>query len=183
MKIDVSTELARLLVFVADVATAIRLNSPYRSDYLHRGPQEVGLDVMWLSDSLHCLDQLGRAIQADSPRVIIEACDDLLKYYRTFTEGVKGGGMAGDPKAVFERYSHLGNPRAAMTVFAAIRAKAEAAADVGKLVDSFYRDVLGAVFSGVDDVDADGSCPPATPEELAALDAQMAREHFQPPQA
>ncbi len=183
MKLDVSTELARLLVYIADVATAIRLNSPYRSDYQNRNPREVGLDVMWLSDSLHCLDQLGRALQSDNAHTVIEACDDLLKYYRMFTDGVQGDGLTGDPKATFERYGHLGNPRVAMTVFASIRAKAEASLDVGKLVDSFYKDVLGAVFSGVDDVDADGSCPPATPEELAALDAQIASEQFQPPQA
>lgn len=124
MKIDVSWELGRLLVHIADVATAIRLNSPYRSDYKDRDPREVGFDVLHLSDSLHCLDRLGRAIQSGDSKEIVTTCDALLSYYRMFTEGVQGRGTKGDPKASFERYSHLCHPQEAMAVFTDIRAKA-----------------------------------------------------------
>lgn len=124
MKIDVSWELGRLLVHIADVATAIRLNSPYRSDYKDRDPREVGFDVLHLSDSLHCLDRLGRAIQSGNSKEIVTTCDALLNYYRMFTEGVQGRAMKGDPKASFERYSHLCHPQEAMAVFTDIRAKA-----------------------------------------------------------
>lgn len=124
MKIDVSWELGRLLICIADVATAIRLNSAYRGDYESLDPHEVGLDVMWLADSLHCLDRLGRAIQSGDSKEIVTVCDALLSYYRMFTDGIDGQGMKGDPKATFERYSRLCRPQEAMAVFADIRGKA-----------------------------------------------------------
>lgn len=124
MRIDVSWELGRLLVYVADVATAIRLNSPYGSDYKDRDLCEVGFDVLHLSDSLHCLDRLGRAIQSGDSRSIVMTCDALLSHYRTFMEGAQGRGEKGDPKASFERYGHLCRPQEAMAVFTDIRAKA-----------------------------------------------------------
>lgn len=122
--INATSELGRLLVFVADVATAIRMNSPYNGAYLDRDPREVGLDVMWLADALHCLDRLGRAIQAADNKETVAACDSLLSYYTMFTEGTQGKNMKGDPKATFERFGHLCNPHQAMAVFAEIRGKA-----------------------------------------------------------
>lgn len=124
MKIDVTRELGRLLVYIAVVATAIRLNSPYRGDYESRDPREVGLDVMWLSDSLHCLDRLGRALQAGDAKEIVDSCDSLLGYYGMFTEGAQGRSLKGDPKAVMGRYGHLFQPQEAMSVFTDIRGKA-----------------------------------------------------------
>ena len=124
MKIDISWEIGRLLIYIAELGTAIRLNSPYRGDYESRDPREVGLDVMWLSDSLQCLDRLGLAIQADDPKKIVAECDALLSYYRMFTDGVQGKSLKGDPKATFERYAHLFRPQEAIAVFTDIRAKA-----------------------------------------------------------
>lgn len=124
MKIDMSWELGRLLVYIGDVATAIRMNSPYNGAYLDRDPREVGLDVMWLSDSLHSLDRLGHAIQSGEPGAVVEACDALLHYYRMFTDGVPAGTkLKGDPKAAIERYGHLFRPSEAMAIFTDIRAK------------------------------------------------------------
>lgn len=128
MTIDISKELGRLLVYISEVATAIRLNSAYRGDYESRDRREVGLDVMWLSDSLHCLDRLGQAIQIGDVKEIIGSCDSLLGYYSMFMEGAKGRDLKGDPKAVMERYGHLCNPQTAMAVFTDIRAKALASA-------------------------------------------------------
>ena len=122
--INATCELGRLLVFVADVATAIRMNSPYNGAYLDRDPREVGLDVMWLADALHCLDRLGRAIQSEDSKETVAACDSLLSYYAMFTEGTQGKNMKGDQKATFERYGHLCNPQQAISVFAEIRGKA-----------------------------------------------------------
>jgi hypothetical protein len=124
MQIDVSWELGRLLVYIADVATAIRLNSPYQDDYESRDPREVGLDVMWLADSLHGLDRLGHAIQRGDTQRIVAACDSLLRDYRMFTEGTDGKNLKGDPKAVVQRYGHLCRPGEAMAVFSDIRGKA-----------------------------------------------------------
>lgn len=78
------------------MATAIRLNSPYRSDYVNRDPSEYGLDVMWLADS-------------------------LLSYYRMFTESTERKDLKDDPNAIFEQYGHLCRPREAMAVFTDIR--------------------------------------------------------------
>lgn len=55
--------------------------------------------------------------------------------------------------------------------------------EVQALVGDFYNEVLEAVFVMPDDIDADGSYPPPTPEELAQLEAAIANERFQPPQA
>ncbi|MDG5824386.1 hypothetical protein MRX58_13150 (plasmid) [Xylella fastidiosa subsp. pauca] len=57
--INVNLELGRLLNYVADVAKAIRMNSPYNGKYKDLAPHEVGLDVMQLANSLHCLGRLG----------------------------------------------------------------------------------------------------------------------------
>lgn len=55
--------------------------------------------------------------------------------------------------------------------------------DVQAFVDDFYRDIdlLAAVGLGTGEVDANGSYPAPTPEELAALDASIRNEQFQPP--
>lgn len=140
MTIDATQELGRLLVYMADVATAIRSNSPYRGDYVSRDPREVGLDVMWLSDSLHCLDRLGSAIQAGEAKEIIDACDSLLHYYGIFVDGVHSHRNKGCPKEVMDRYGHLCDPQAAMAVFSQIRAKAQAD-DTAKETVYFLREI------------------------------------------
>lgn len=124
MKIDVSCELGRLLVYIADVATAIRMNSSYLGDYESRDQYEMWLNVMWLADSLHSLDRLGHALQSDDNKEIVTACDSLLSYYRMFTDGTDSNNLKGDPKTIFDRYGHLCRPGDAMAVFTNIRDKA-----------------------------------------------------------
>lgn len=123
MKTDLNSELGRLIVYVADVATAIRKNSPYNESYYRQNP-ESGLDVMWLADSLHCFDRLSRAIQSGSSKEIIAACDSLIGYYQLFTDGPGEFECKGDPKASIERYQGLFQAQDALALFAAIRAKA-----------------------------------------------------------
>lgn len=127
MQIDVTHELGRLLVFIADVATAIRTNSLYAGDYESRDPHEVGLDVMWLSDSLHCFDRLGQALQSGDGKAIEAASEGLFGYYGMFIDGADGKGLKGDPKGTFERYGHLCNANEARAALEAIRLKAVAA--------------------------------------------------------
>lgn len=57
----------------------------------------------------------------------------------------------------------------------------EADASMKALADTFYADMVAAVFNTADDMDADGSYPPPTPEELAEAEASVANEQFQPP--
>lgn len=81
-----SAQLGRLLNFVADMATAIRLNSAYRG--VQTGPDEqASLDVMWLSDSLHNFNQLGRALEGGDVALVIGACEALKSYYELFIRG------------------------------------------------------------------------------------------------
>lgn len=128
MQLNFNWELGRLLVYIADVATAIRMNSPYNGAYQDRDPRDIGLDVMWLSDSLHCLDRLGRAIQSGEPEQIVEACDSLLHYYRMFTDGVpEGARMKGDPKATADRHERYFRVGEAMATVMEIRNKAATA--------------------------------------------------------
>ncbi|MGR9053824.1 MAG: hypothetical protein ACU84J_14355, partial [Gammaproteobacteria bacterium] len=124
---NISFEIGRLLIYIADVATAIRLNSPYRGDYWTRNRNEVGLDVMWLSDSLHCLDRLGKALRTADHNEIASSCEDLIDYYRLFEDDVVGevNGLnrKGDPKAVMKHYDHLFDPKDAVAIFTDIRDK------------------------------------------------------------
>ncbi|KXB17494.1 hypothetical protein [Xylella fastidiosa] len=122
--INVNLELGRLLNYVADVAKAIRMNSPYNGKYKDLAPHEVGLDVMQLANSLHCLGRLGDAIKNADNSKIVDACDALMSYYAMFTEGGRGEGMKGDPKASFDRHCHICNPQQAISVFAGISDKA-----------------------------------------------------------
>ena len=124
MNIDLNVELGRLLTYVANVTTAIRKNSAYNESYCQQNGGNLALDVMWLSDSLHCFDRLGQSIQAGNPKEIVAACDSLLEYYRLFIDGPGDFKCKGDPKASIERYRDLFDPQEAMAVFAGIRAKA-----------------------------------------------------------
>lgn len=123
-ELNLTRELGRLLVFAADVSTAIRMNTPYSSAHLDRDPREVGLDIMWLSDALHCLDRLGQAVQSADNKEIVAACDSLTKYYTELAEGMPGKALKGDPKATFRRFRDLSDLKQAIEVFADIRAKA-----------------------------------------------------------
>lgn len=126
MSRNYSAELGRLLVYIANVATAIRKNSAYNESYGYENRENLALDVMWLADSLHCLDRLGRALLGAPESEIIEACDSLIGYYRLFTEGPDAGRgkLKGDPKASIERYEGLFSPQEAIEVFSEIRTKA-----------------------------------------------------------
>jgi len=126
MSKNYSAELGRLLVYIADVATAIRKNSAYNDSHSYENRENLALDVMWLADSLHCLDRLGRALLGAPESEIIEACNSLIGYYQLFTEGPYPGTskLKGDPKASIERYEGLFSPHEAIEIFRAIRSKA-----------------------------------------------------------
>lgn len=119
--LNLTRELARLLSYTADVAIAIRLNSPYSGQYDLRNPQH-GYDVLWLADSLHNFDSLGNAIQEGNPSNIASACDRLLQIYQMYTEG-SFGSVKGDPKAAFERASNCFLLKDGMSIFLDIRTK------------------------------------------------------------
>lgn len=117
--IDLTSELARLLQFTANVATAIRMYSAYNQS----GEQHVDApnDLMWLADSLHNFDMLGRAILAGRPANILFACDTLLKTYQGYQEVFPGSTRQARP--TFERNAHRVELKEAMEIFSGVREK------------------------------------------------------------
>lgn len=119
MKTNLTEELARLLIFTASVATAIRMYSAYNQagDRHEDAPN----DLMWLSDSLHNFDMLGNAILGGTPGNILFACDSLLRsfqgYQEVFPESTR------QAKPTFERNAQRIQLKDAMAIFIDIRAK------------------------------------------------------------
>lgn len=90
MQIDFSTELAKLMIFTGDTATAIRMYSAYSdgspSDYLGRraSPEQESVELMFLADALHHFSRIGAAIQDGSPAHIVEASDGVLRAFADY---------------------------------------------------------------------------------------------------
>lgn len=123
-------EFSRLLTYISDVSSAIRLNSPYRAGpagYADFPPEEIGNNVMWLADSLHKLHILGEAIGSGDSKRIVDTCDTLMAYYRLFfvDEMTPGTSFRGgsNPKVVMERFSTMFKVQTALQIFADIRNK------------------------------------------------------------
>lgn len=116
---DFTTELVGLLVFTAQVAMAIRMNSAYNAD---RDPRTAGPDVMWLSDALHHFDHLAHAIQSGNRANIRETCDGLVSLYSFYTSPLPG--YKSDPRDTFKRVSDRVRLPDALAIFHAIKTKA-----------------------------------------------------------
>lgn len=93
-------ETGRLLVFIGHVATAIRMNTPYNGCYRPDNPEHAN-DVMWLSDSLHSLWELGEALQAADVNKIDRACHRLLTLYQGYS--MADTGWKSDPTHTFSK--------------------------------------------------------------------------------
>lgn len=135
VQLDLTEELGLLLIYIADVATAIRLHSAYTGGNPYGAlpvelyptevpPQQQSLnDVMWLSDSLHNFDRLGRAIQEQSTTKIVAACDMLIQQYQELYIVGKNG-LKSDPKTTFDLHAHLVPLADAIAIFETIKSKA-----------------------------------------------------------
>jgi len=133
--INFSPEMGSLLIWISDVATAIRLNSSYaycdRQRYSDEKPEkltQMAHDVMWLSDPLHTLFQLGDALQSGSPHKIIDGCNGLLKQFRFYEKDDPY--YKSNPKDRFERYNKLFKLEEAMQIFTNIKHKAQSIVNV-----------------------------------------------------
>jgi len=109
MRIDLTNELANLLEFVASVGIAIRMNSAYNEASQYNPHKDV--DVMYLADSIHNLDILGRSIEEGRKDKIMSACEELISTFKHYLSPLPPNArMKGDPKSSFERngdYLHL----------------------------------------------------------------------------
>ncbi len=126
---DLTTELARLIAFTAEVATAIRMNSPYNGQYDRENPQH-GYDVMWLADSLHNFLMLGQAIEGGDANAIAFACDMLTDSYDRYGHPPGDARVKGDPQGAFARHRQHFALEEGRTIFADIKAKVLPAADL-----------------------------------------------------
>ena len=119
-ELNLTRELARLLNFTADVATAIRMYSAYnQGGHEH---ENAPLDLMWLSDCLHGFDRLGRAILEKNPTNIVSACDSLLTSYESYQvlNPIYGDRNA---KPSFDRNANMFSLNEGIDIFTDIKAK------------------------------------------------------------
>lgn len=120
-------ETGRLLVFIGHVATAIRMNTPYNGYYRSENPDHAN-DVMWLSDSLHSLWELGEALQGASTNNIDRACNNLLSLYQSYGMSDTSGKSEATHTFSKQTLFHL---REGILIIQSIRDKARQAGYVG----------------------------------------------------
>jgi hypothetical protein len=101
---DFATEIAALLQHVADTATAIRMHSAYTRQGTKPEDPLAQYDLLWLSDSIHNFDSLGRAIASNEQQQLIDACNELITQYECYGSDSRGF----DSKAAFERARRYG---------------------------------------------------------------------------
>lgn len=88
--LNVTAELAQLMKFTADAATAIRMYSAYSggspSAYLLRpeDPQRDSVELMFLADALHHFAPLGDALKSADLPEILRVCDRLLAVFAEY---------------------------------------------------------------------------------------------------
>ncbi len=131
MQLNFTAELAQLMKFTGDTATAIRMYSAYSggspSDYL-RVPYDrdrEAVDLMFLADSLHHFSSLGWALQEANAARIVEVCDELLRNFSDYdTERPEFGPRQAKP--TFERWRQLVDLTMAREALVGVRNKAAA---------------------------------------------------------
>ncbi|MEB8474716.1 MULTISPECIES: hypothetical protein [Acidithiobacillus] len=87
-KPDFTQELAELVIFMSNVATAIRMHTPYNSQARSRSAEENNKHVLWLADSIHSFAALACAIKTGGHKEVIFACDlDISRYQHYLAAG------------------------------------------------------------------------------------------------
>jgi len=85
-----------LLCFIADVATTIRLNTPY-----YQGtpmPTETPSNVLWLSEILAGMNKLSKALTQDNTADVRREIDSLAHYWTHYQDEIESAqkNTAGD---------------------------------------------------------------------------------------
>lgn len=123
-------QLAKLLCFVSNMATAIRMHSAYNGEIqydFHKNSQRYFEDLMWLSDSLHDFYGLAHALTSNDHRRIAAEAAGLIRAFEIYQDP---GDLVfkSDPRPSFERNAHRVNIDEALTIFRGIRDVANAMA-------------------------------------------------------
>lgn len=106
LKNDFTSELADLVVFMADVATNIRMYTPYCKQNFYKDKSENLTHVLWLSDSIHNFSELATHIKNNNTKRIIEEADRLISIYKYYME--VGDKWVSDPMLTFKNEYNLG---------------------------------------------------------------------------
>lgn len=90
MAIDFTPELSKLMRFAGDTATAIRMYSKYSGGMpMHRGqyrdPELNPVDLMFLSDSITQLLNVGCVIEQGDPERIADTCNSVQRLFESYT--------------------------------------------------------------------------------------------------
>lgn len=89
-KFDLSWEIGTLLEHVSRVAAAIRDYSAYTRGHIGTEPNKARYDLLWLSNCIYNLDEVGRALTRGNPRALSLACTDLLAAYDSYLKDSSG---------------------------------------------------------------------------------------------
>lgn len=81
---DFNKEYGELLIFIGNVATTIRMNSKSYNHSLLEGEKVINDRIMYFSDALHNLTDLGNSIISNDPLSIIDSCDNLIQQFTTY---------------------------------------------------------------------------------------------------
>jgi hypothetical protein len=125
--VDVSGEVGVLFEHVARVALAVREHSAYTRGHYRQESNKARYDLLWLSDSLHTFDQLGRALAGGNARALASASGELAAMYDAYPRD----GSGYDSRDTFRRLAErvpLASVSDAIRSLAAKAAQAEAVA-------------------------------------------------------
>ncbi|WP_424196606.1 hypothetical protein ACMYR3_16990 (plasmid) [Ampullimonas aquatilis] len=129
MQQNFTSELALLMKFTGDTATAIRMysaytgGSPSNSTHIPYDREREALDLMFLADALHHFSTLGHALQEANPARLVQTCDRLLRSFSHYDTEYPGLGRR-QPKPTFERWRQTIDLNMARKAIAGIRDKA-----------------------------------------------------------
>lgn len=89
VNIDLTPELTQLMKFAGDTATAIRMYSKYSgsmptSGGQRRDPVMAPVDIMFLSDAISQLLNIGGAIERGNPVQIVDTCHSVQKLFESY---------------------------------------------------------------------------------------------------
>jgi len=89
MKINFTPELAQLMKFAGDTATAIRMYSKYSGSTPTNGEQRrdpvmAPVDLMFLADAVSQLLGIGSAIERGDPAQIANSCQSVQKLFESY---------------------------------------------------------------------------------------------------
>lgn len=130
MKIDFTNELVQLMKFAGDAATAIRMYSHYSGGRAKNGgrdrdPAMTPVDLMFLSDAITQLLNIGGAIERGNSAQIFDRCRSVQKLFVAYT--TEDPNFDPQPKPTFDYWVGLVDMNIAILALKGIQAKTVAA--------------------------------------------------------